>query len=195
MQYEWSTGEISRIISIAEAGNYYVEIITQEGCATVKNFEVQPGEIAGINNVISEENAVIINPLHSGDFEYSLDGINYQMSNRFEPVSGGIYTAYIRDLQKCSTVTVTFPHLVIQRYLTPNGDGYNDIFKLQGVEYFASSYISIFDRYGKLIKGGNGEDFSWKGTYNGRELPAADYWYEIFIEGYKPIKGNLSLIR
>ncbi len=195
MQYLWSTGEISEKILIAEAGNYYVSITTEEGCSTVRNFDIQPVDIAGINEVLSEENRVIINPVHSGNFEYSLDGINYQLSNIFEPVSGGVYTAYMRDLQECSTVLLEFPHIVIQKYLTPNGDGYNDVFILNGVEYFSSSYISLFDRYGKLIKAGNGEDFTWNGTFNGKELPAADFWYEIYIEGFKTIKGNISLVR
>ncbi|MCJ7756934.1 MAG: T9SS type B sorting domain-containing protein [Gillisia sp.] len=42
---------------------------------------------------------------------------------------------------------------------------------------------------------GKGQNFSWDGTFNGKDLPGSDYWYEINIEGYKRIKGHFSLIR
>lgn len=195
MTYEWSTGETNQIISTSASGNFRVLITTKDGCTTPKNFEVQPVDIAGIIEVVSEENAVIISPLNSGTFEYSLDGINFQLSNRFEVVPAGVYTAYIRDLSACKTEMLIFPHLVIPRYFTPNGDGHNDFFQLRGTEFFTSSFIRIFDRYGKLIRAEKGENFLWDGTYKGEALPAADYWYEINIEDFKIFKGHISLIR
>jgi gliding motility-associated-like protein len=79
--------------------------------------------------------------------------------------------------------------------ISPNGDGYNDFFTLKGLEFFPSSEITIFDRYGKLLISGNGVNFSWNGSFNGTNLPASDYWYHIKIEGYATLKGNFSLMR
>ena len=101
----------------------------------------------------------------------------------------------MRDLSGCATVSEKFPHIVVQKFITPNGDGYNDNFRLDGVGYFPSSEIRIFDRYGKLLKIGKGEDFSWNGTFEGSALPSSDYWYHIYIEGFKTIKGHFSLMR
>jgi len=193
MEYQWSTGAVTKQIEITAPGNFSVVLITVNGCRVTKNFEVLPVEVAEIAEIISEENSVIISPVNFGEFEYSLDGNNFQVSNIFESVPGGIYTAYIRDLAGCNTFAQEFPHIVIPRFFTPNNDGYNDTFRLNGLEYFKSSSISIFDRYGKLIKSGKGENFTWDGTFNGKALAAEDYWYKIQIEDFKPVTGHVTL--
>lgn len=194
-QYSWNTGETTEAIEVAATGNYEVTITTEAGCSVTKNFEVQAVDIAGIDEILSEGEDVIIITAEQGEFEYSLNGSTFQASNIFPNVTGGVYTAYVRDLQQCNTVSLEFPHIVVPKFITPNGDGYNDVFELKGVEFFTGSEVRIFDRYGKLLQAGKGAGFRWNGTYNGRALPADDYWYEIFIDGYGNIKGNISLIR
>lgn len=195
VQYEWSTGETGREILITTPGNYWVKINTLQGCKAEIKFQVTGVVKPEISEIISEEKGITIHTVQEGNFEYSLDGINYQSSNFFALSKGGVYTAFVRDLSLCHTVSTVFPHIIIQKYFSPNNDGYNDLFELKGVEYFPSSYIRIFDRYGKLLIAGNAEGFSWDGTYEGRTLPADDYWYEIYIEDYKEMTGHLSLIR
>ena len=193
--YNWSSGESSRQITIRQPGNYSVEITNASGCSAVKNFEVNAVDVAEISEVISEGTTVIIEPANSGEFEYSLDGMNFQISNRFGNISGGIYTAYMRDLTQCATVAEEFPHIVVPEFITPNNDGLHDAFQLKGVEFFYSSEIRIYDRYGKILAAGNGAGFSWNGTYNGKPLPTDDYWYHIMIDSFEPIKGHFTLKR
>lgn len=176
-------------------GNYSVDIISAEGCFITKDFEVSPMEIAGIAEVISEENFVEIIPIVEGDFLYSIDGSNYQNSPVFNEIQGGIYTAYITDSEACFVDSKIFAHIVIPKMISPNNDGYNDNFELRGVEFFERSEIRIFDRYGKLIKIGQGHGFKWNGKWNGKDLPADDYWYQIYISGFEPKTGHFSLIR
>lgn len=195
MQYEWSTGQTSGGITISEQGNFSVIITTIKGCSATKNFEIHAVDVAKIEAIISEENTVTIKPANPGEFEYSLDGVTFQLSNTFQMVPGGIYIAFMRDLQSCNTVSEEFPHIVVPKFITPNNDGYNDRFELKGVEYFNYSEIRIFNRYGKLLIAGKGQNFSWDGTFNSKDLPVSDYWYEINIEDYKRIKGHFSLKR
>jgi len=195
MNYEWSTGLTSRGITISGQGNFSVIITTNDGCSVTKNFEIHTVDVAKIERIISEENTVIIKPANAGEFEYSLDGTTFQLSNTFQMAPGGVYTAFMRDLQACNTVSEEFPHIVVPKFISPNNDGFNDRFELKGVEYFNSSEISIFNRYGKLLITGKGQNFSWDGTLNGKDLPGSDYWYEINIEDYKRIKGHFSLKR
>lgn len=193
--YQWASGETGRKLAVSRPGNYSVVITNAAGCSAVKNFEVKAVDVVGISAIRSEGSTVIIVPANSGVFEYSLDGINFQESNIFNDIPGGIYKAYQRDLAGCSLVSKEFPHIVIPQFITPNNDGYNDRFELKGVEYFASSEIRIFDRYGRLVAHGRGEDFSWNGILHQKELPAEDYWYHIFIDGFEPVKGHFSLLR
>lgn len=195
MTYSWNTGEISEIINITAAGNYQVKITNASGCSVTKNFEVEMAANSAIQEVLSEEESVTIIPQEEGELLYSLDGANYQTSNFFPSVAGGVYTAYVKDLAGCAVNTLEFPHIVIPKYITPNNDGYHDTFRLNGIEYFNSSEILIFDRYGKLLKSGFGAGFSWNGKFEGYDMPSEDYWYLIKIEGYPDKKGHFSLIR
>lgn len=151
MKYQWSTGEISQQITISNPGNFSVEITSAESCSAIKYFDVSAVDLAMIDDIISNENEVTIVPLYEGDFEFSLDGRNYQNSNVFNSVRAGIYTAYIRDLQGCNTASSEFPHIVAPKFVTPNNDGYNDNFVLNGLEYYDYSKVRIFDRYGNLL--------------------------------------------
>lgn len=74
-----------------------------------------------------------------GDFEYSLDGTNFRQTNIFGNISGGTYTAYVRDTSNCNTVTEEFAHIVIPKYITTNNDGRSDYFELRGITFFDSS--------------------------------------------------------
>lgn len=194
MTYAWSTGESSRSIEVAAVGNYSVEITNSGGCSSTKNIEVILVETPVIKEIISEERSVQIVLEKTGEFEFSLDGTNFRDSNRFD-AAGGIYTAYVRSKNGCETISKRFAHLVVPKYISPNSDGRNDFFQLKGVEYFPSSEITVFDRYGRILAAGPGQNFRWDGTAAGKELPADDYWYEIRLKGLPPQKGHFSLLR
>ncbi len=194
MKYIWSTGQTSQQITINNSGQYSVKITNSSGCSAIKNFTVVLADDAEISRIISEGEKVIITPVYQGAFEYSLDGINFQASNIFNPIPGGIYTAYMRDKGGCKTVSKVFPHIVVPKFITPNNDGYNDVFTLKGSGYYEFSEVIIFDRYGKILKRGSGNTFSWDGKLNGKALPSDDYWYSINING-NITKGHFTLKR
>ena len=91
-------------------------------------------------------------------------------------------------------VTGEHLHFIIPKYFTPNGDGIKDVFSLRGIEYFDSSEVYIFDRYGKLLAGSRNQPFFWDGIYNGELMPTSDYWYVIKINDQK-INGHFTLKR
>ncbi len=193
--YQWNNGATTQKISVDQPQNYSVIITNSNGCSSTKRFEVNAVDVAGIGKITSEGTSVIIEPANAGEFQYSLDGNNFQESNIFQNISGGVYTAYIRDLEGCNTVSEEFPHIVMPQFITPNNDGINDRFELKGIEYFSSSEIRIFNRYGKLLASGKGEGFSWDGTFSGKDLPSDDYWFHLSIEGFEPVKGHFTLKR
>ena len=81
------------------------------------------------------------------------------------------------------------------RFFTPNNDGYNDTWKIKNLEQLPKSTITIFDRYGKTLKQLNTASNGWNGTFNGKELPADDYWFTINFDEGKTIRGHFSLKR
>ena len=192
--YLWNTGSTSRTISISEPGEYNVLITNGNGCTNNQRFFIEQIDVPRIERIQSDGPSILIKTSNAGDFEFSLDGFNFQDSPIFEAEIGGLYTIYVQDKTDCGAVTQEFFHLVIPKFFTPNGDSVNDVFELDGLEAFSNSTFSIFDRYGALIKYGNSYTSSWDGTFQGRQMPAADYWYYIKTDTSQ-FKGHFTLKR
>ena len=133
-----------------------------------------------------------------GVYEYSLNAIDWQSSPIFTSLPNGSYTIYVRDIQGCGLLmTNTIQTITYPNYFTPNGDGYNDRWNINLPEDY-NGLISIFDRYGKLIKQISPSSTGWDGTFNGELLPSTDYWFKVvYIEDniQKEFKSHFTLKR
>ena len=131
-----------------------------------------------------------------GTFEYSMDGINYQDSNLFQVIEGGLYTCYVRDIIGCGMDHSNIAVLSYPEYFTPNGDGFNDTWAVKGISDYPAARTAIYDRFGKLITVLQHSNFSWDGTYNGKPLPATDYWFVVKLnDALAEIKGHFAIKR
>ncbi|MFT4202969.1 MAG: gliding motility-associated C-terminal domain-containing protein [Chitinophagaceae bacterium] len=124
------------------------------------------------------------------------------------PKTTSTYSAKIEDQNGCMydatyTQTLYFDpsgvHFFAPSAFTPNGDGKNDIFKIQ-TDVAVSSYIlRIFNRYGQLVFQTQRSDQGWDGRMGKEVQPTGTYAYEIVAksnfcgEFYK--KGIIVLIR
>ena len=192
--YIWSTGDISKEISVNKPGVYSVDISGGVCSFETRIFNVLEIENPIIETVVSDGKNIIITTSNTGDFLYSLEGNIFQDDNTFYNVKGGFYTVYVKE-QNCET-TASVQHLnfFIPKFFTPNNDGIHDTFDLSGIELYNSSEVSIYDRYGKLLRYSRNSPFSWDGTFNNQNLPSTDYWYVIIIEGQK-FTGHFTLKR
>lgn len=60
---------------------------------------------------------------------------------------------------------------------SPNGDGINDNFMIQGAELYPNSQLFVFSRWGTLIFKVTGYGNDWDGTWQGAPLPEGTYFY------------------
>ena len=148
-----------------------------------------------IINDFSGNNSVEIKTIGTGPFEYSLDGSTFQDNAMFTDIKAGEYTVYVRDNFKCELSKKQIYVLDYPRFFTPNGDGYNDLWKIKNLYLYNKAIITIFDRYGKLLKQLNASSSGWNGNYNGIPLPADDYWFNINLVEKNTIKGHFTLKR
>lgn len=197
--YLWNTGELTPEITIFQPGTYSVTVTNTDGCLAQKTFEIAGSGSAtitsiAINDFLGSNNTVQINYTGIGDYIFSLDGSFFQESPIFTNVSAGEYTLVINDLNGCNAVTQSIFVLDYPKFFTPNGDGINDFWKIENFNE-PKAKIYIFNRYGKLVKqiasNGNG----WDGTFSGAPLPASDYWFTLFLEDGRIIKGHFALKR
>ncbi len=202
-------------LDITQSGIYTVKLTKTDGtgCSRTKDITVVYSELANLDlsDIIIEDaldnNTVTVinsgNNLGQGDYEFSLDdefGF-FQDEPFFDRVPAGIHTIYVRDKNGCGTSSLEISVIGFPRFFTPNNDGYNDTWKVLGVNenFYANSNIFIFDRYGKLISQIDTNSEGWNGLFNGNTLPSTDYWFTaelINLDGtIRYRKGHFSLIR
>jgi gliding motility-associated-like protein len=165
---------------------------------TIDSYELitTPSTKPIVNDFSGNNNSVqLIPPADNDTYEFSLDGKKYQLSPFFTNLAVGNYTAFIRNADTCAYLTYSISILDYPRFFTPNGDGYNDSWNIKNLELLPKSIITIYDRYGKLLKQFNPVFFGWNGSFNGSLLPSDDYWFSLKFEDGKIIKGHFTLKR
>ncbi|KQC31527.1 T9SS type B sorting domain-containing protein [Flagellimonas eckloniae] len=87
---------------------------------------------------------------------------------------------------------------ITPRFFTPNGDGINDTWKIDGLTEIQNPEITIYDRFGVIQQQFQGE-VEWDGTRNGNQVLASDYWFKISYENTegvpKEYKSHFTLKR
>jgi gliding motility-associated-like protein len=84
--------------------------------------------------------------------------------------------------QKIDTVAITAGELFIPQAITPNNDGNNDLFVINGMEDLENT-VEIFNRWGQKVYVAENYQNNWDGTSdNGEELSADTYYYIINVE-------------
>ena len=205
--YSWSTGETTQIITVSKKnlGNHSLTVTKDYGmyiCSSTKYFEVTLSNTAIISHIdikdwTDNDNSITINLSHLslGNYEYSLDDITYQDSNTFTTLNYGEHTVYVRDKNGCDTINKKVYILNAPKFFTPNADGYNDTWSIENTEIIEPTMtISIYDRYGKLIKFLDAKS-SWDGTCNGTNMPTSDYWFLVTRANNSQHTGHFTLKR
>ena len=196
-------------VFVASANGIYKVVVTNiaTSCAKEDQTEIllssapQAVEVQLVSEIfasgLSTIQAFVIGGF--GTYEYSLDQIYWQTSPVFTNLENDIYVIYVRDINGCGEensnpiTTISYPN-----YFTPNGDGYNDTWNIEGLTAEFEAKIYIFDRYGKLLKQIDAYGNGWDGKLNGLEVPSTDYWFKIEYkeEGVqKEFKSHFSLKR
>jgi gliding motility-associated-like protein len=129
--------------------------------------------------------------------------------------SHGATDAVVQNLAKGSyRLTVTDSHdceryldadvgrscdgLVFYDVISPNGDGSNDVWYIEGIDRFPQNRLRIYDRWGLLVYATDGYINTWEGRRSdGRELPLGVYYYTLELGDTLPgiLKGSVTIIR
>ena len=96
------------------------------------------------------------------------------------------------EAMSCTEETFITVNTGIPKYFTPNNDGVNDIWRFPDPSKSVLN-ITIYNRYGKLLKQYTDATQGWDGTYLNRLLPTSDYWYVIQYRDGNVLQGHLSL--
>ena len=83
--------------------------------------------------------------------------------------------------------------LVIYNGFTPNGDGKNDFFTVEGIENFPNTRIIIYNRWGNRIYEEGNYQNNWGGTWNDLLVPDGTYFYQVILEKGDIYSGYLQI--
>lgn len=200
------------------AGNYDVSLslLTDKGCKrTLKrenlieaygipnpDFRFKTSSSDMLNPSVELENLTTDAVTYLWNFgDGSPAETTYSPTHAF-PDTGVYYVRLQVENDRGCIDSITKPYLISPFYtfyipnsFTPNGDGKNDVFSLQG-NYIGSFNLQIYDRWGKMIFSQvNTEGIEW----DAKEVPDGVYIYSIKLSDtngkeYK-YKGSLSVIR
>lgn len=184
--YEWESGEQTPSILVSEEGEYTLTVSNESNgvvCETVRTVSVTISNLPVISSIdiedMSVNNTVTINTETSGAYEFSMDGGEFQESNLFTAVAPGVHRVTMRDPHGCGEVQEDIVVVGFMPIFSPNGDVLNETWQIEGLSTLNSPIVTIFDRYGKLIKQMTEFDPGWDGSLNGKPLPSTDYWFKL----------------
>lgn len=84
--------------------------------------------------------------------------------------------------------------LEIPNVFTPNGDGYNEVFMIKGLENCSKRQLVVRNRSGKIVYRSN----NYENTWNGDNCPDGTYTYQLFYNNNgidQSMSGTVAIIR
>lgn len=189
----WNTGSGSEDISGLAAGTYTVTVSDAAGCTWNSAFTVNDGasitvdsQVATYSNGynlsghLSNDGSITITP-DGGTAPYNFAWSNGADEAMVQGLAAGTYTVTITDANGCS-ITLSFTldqpmDVVMPTGYTPNGDGSNDSYVVQGLEAYPDNRIIIYNRWGNVVYDRVRYTNDWSGeNQQGEPLPNGTYF-------------------
>lgn len=217
--WSWSFGDGSGAAvktpkkTFTSAGSFPVSLVVKsaQGCTSAAyaipvTVHRQPVVNAGSSFVVKEGTHV--------QFDAFANASNYTFS--WQPVTGlndptilrpeltvtddAVYTITATGEFHCTasdSLKITLLREVIPpNVFSPNGDGMHDVWQIDNLSKYVNAVVDVYNRYGQHLYHSNGYAMPWNGTYNGKELPIATYYYIISLgNGSKPLSGPVTILR
>jgi gliding motility-associated-like protein len=144
--------------------------------------------LGGAATYLWTPNIDISNPRSAAPFLSPKQNTNYK-------VYGTSEDGCIDSINVAITVTKSF-QIYPNNILTPNGDGYNDTWKVRNIEFYPDNKVTIYNSNSRIVREFEGYRGDWNGDLSsGVKLTTGTYFYIININnGEAIIKGFLTLL-
>ena len=91
--------------------------------------------------------------------------------------------------------------VIVPNAFSPNGDKLNDVWIIQGLDWYPYTRVYVYNRWGnKIYENENGYLDPWDGNFHGKELATGTYYYLIELRGSQDrtdhiLSGSLTIVR
>lgn len=216
--YQWSPGRtlsdstIANPIALpADSTVYRAVVFNSYGCSDTGYVQVavwpNPVVSAGPDKTIFQGQSVQLEGSIIGQYQQlawtpatALDNTQILMPMA-SPADSLTYTLSAYPGNGCPAVTdqvfvYVYKNIAVPNAFSPNGDGIHDVWTIPGLETYPDALTQVYTRSGQLVFEARGGGFSWDGTYKGRPVPVATYYYLIRLNvGKPPVSGWLQVLR
>ncbi|OOQ56895.1 T9SS type B sorting domain-containing protein [Mucilaginibacter pedocola] len=197
----WSTGANTDNIEVKTSGNYTARA-TSGDCFAEQTMAVQflPNPILAVPDAalcqFTKEAITLSAP--TGFSKYEWNGV--AGGSTYTATSTGDITLVVTDANGCrasQTIKISSycTDIKLANTFTPNGDGVNDTWIVEGLDGDPTAMVKIYNRYGTPVFEKRGGTIAWNGTTKGKPVPAGAYYYVISARGGKQIlSGSVTVI-
>ena len=192
-------------------------IRAKDDLVTQKNKSEYFGVPVTLNDDLKSTKTWILTAL--GKPEYgNLDTVATKTGFKYKPsdcFAGNLSFKYIvaskfcpqyRDTAEVKMMITSDPaacnDVVIPNIITPNGDGLNDGFRIDAIEFqperFKDAELTVFNRWGDVVYSKRPYKNEWQGTnQNGASLPQATYYYilNLNISDGVVFRGDITILK
>lgn len=210
--YNW-TPPVSTTESAADLGpgTYAVVVTNASNCQDSAIFTLEP--VLPIEVALVESGASICGA-SNGFIEVEATGGYGNLEFIWPEASGallwgvpaGVYPVIVSDEYGCE-VEASFSidcaediPIDVHQLITPNGDGKNDVWVLDGLYLYPNHTVKVFNRWGTLVYEAAPYQNDWGGTWDagsgdGSPLPSATYYYlfDPGLDAATPSRGFIEI--
>jgi gliding motility-associated-like protein len=209
--YTWSNGATTSSISVSPLTTtlYSVSGTNGAGCVSTTSLSLMvyasPTVNIGADAEVPSGTTYQFNPTQSGATSYTWSPASYLSNTNVlnpgtTPDSDITYILTVGSANGCTasdTVIIkVLNDLVMANYMSPNGDGQNDTWKVSVPGLIKDYSVTIIDSYGKTVfTVGNSYNNEFDGKLGGQELPDGVYYYFIKDGNDTKFKGSITLTK
>lgn len=214
--YTWNTGAITSNINVSPSNNttytvtgetvsnctntavYTLTVITSEPILSALNYTFCLDTTKAVPVLVTDGSPpYTINWLIPGNGIIPIDTINntYYFMQQYLP-SNETYTITVNDqCNKKDTLTISLTTMdctvIVPNIITADGNGINDMFKINGLENFPGSALIVFNRWGHKIYSSDDYKNDWKPNVNN----SGTYFYTLNIPDGRKFNGFFQLFK
>jgi len=190
-------------------GHYTIFVRDANGCTKTRNIlilspaELQVSLVSTNPSCIGNDDGSVVVYVSGGTepYTYVFEDIFFP-DNNITSLREGDYSLEIIDANNCnkrinSVKLVDNPYdcIAIPNAFTPNGDGINDTWIIDGIDKFPQSVTQVFNRWGQTVYYGYPDDDPWDGNFSGKLVPSGTYVFFLnLFNGQAIYKGTVNVI-
>jgi gliding motility-associated-like protein len=199
--YSWSTGSVANtaLVNVTQTDYYYFSA-TDDCDKTIEDsvwvLVPSPLTVSATGGEYCVGDSILITPVIDGGAQpYDItwngpgDLVADTTTGELQIENGSTGTYNLTVTEQCGdsesigvSVVIDVCDIVVPNVFTPNNDGQNDLFIIEGLEYHENSLLTIYNRWGKVVYENANYLNDWDGTRKNSDVKLADGTYYFILE-------------